>query len=109
MAGEDRVVAGPGKGAAAGEDVRNNSADPTRSSTNVNDGEPRTPVTQPADPVMSSAGEFKARALKLFGDGYRVLPIPRGRKGPILQDWPAQADTQTGAVVEELIATANGC
>jgi hypothetical protein len=58
---------------------------------------------------MSSAGEFKARALELFHAGYRVVPIPRDSKGPKTPNWPALADTQTEAVVEELIAKANGC
>ncbi len=40
-------------------------------------------------------GFFQARALELHEVGYPVVPIPSGRKGPVLPGWTAFADGQT--------------
>ncbi len=39
-------------------------------------------------------GFFQARALELHEVGYPVVPIPGGRKGPVLLGWTAFADGQ---------------
>jgi hypothetical protein len=55
------------------------------------------------------SGYFQDRALDLYHDGYRVVPIPKGTKGVREPGWSAWADTQDEAHVQSLVAKANGC
>ena len=58
---------------------------------------------------MAAAGEFQKRALALFRAGHRVVPIPRGRKGPVVAGWAEMGVSQSEAQVEGLLQGANGC
>ena len=51
-------------------------------------------------------GFFKDRALELHNDGYAVVPIPIGRKGPVKEGWTQFGNAQTRPQVEALIREA---
>ena len=51
-------------------------------------------------------GFFKDRALELHDDGYAVVPIPIGSKGPVKEGWTQFGNAQTRPQVEALIREA---
>ena len=55
------------------------------------------------------SGEFQARALELFRAGHRVVPIPAGHKGVLLEGWTKLADSQDEDNLVPLMRRANGC